>query len=77
MPHRAAACRLAVLLVFPTFMGALKVLRSVITFKRGAIADKEVRRPRPPTCQGLPRPEVGCPVLQRACLCRITLCRAS
>lgn len=33
--------RLAVLLVFPTFMGALKVLRSVITFKRGAIADKE------------------------------------
>ncbi|KAL4450197.1 hypothetical protein ABPG77_010866 [Micractinium sp. CCAP 211/92] len=33
--------RLAVLLVFPTFMGALKVLRSVITFKRGSIADKE------------------------------------
>lgn len=36
--------RLTVLFVFPTFMGALKVLKSVITFKRGAIADKEVGR---------------------------------
>lgn len=48
-----AACRLAVLLVFPTFMGALKVLRSVITFKRGAIADKEVGRGAPPICPDL------------------------
>ena len=30
-----------VLFAFPTFMGAIKVLRSVILFKRGSIADKE------------------------------------
>ena len=34
--------RLAVLFVFPTFMGAIKALRSVILFRRGSVADKEV-----------------------------------
>ena len=29
--------------VFPTFMGALWAIKSVILFKRGSIADKEVR----------------------------------
>lgn len=30
--------------VFPTFIGSLVILRSVILFKRGSIANKEVRR---------------------------------
>lgn len=34
--------RMAVLFVFPTFIGALKVLKSIILFKRGSIANKEV-----------------------------------
>ncbi|KAL4853125.1 hypothetical protein ACK3TF_005902 [Chlorella vulgaris] len=33
--------RMAVLFVFPTFISALTVLKSIILFKRGAIADKE------------------------------------
>jgi hypothetical protein len=33
---------MAVLFVFPTFISALTVLKSIILFKRGAIADKEV-----------------------------------
>lgn len=33
--------RVGVLLLFPTFMGCLKVMRSVIVFRRGSIANKE------------------------------------
>lgn len=37
-------CRLAVLGVFPTFVSALVVLKSIILFKRGSVADKEVKQ---------------------------------
>lgn len=45
--------RLAVALVFPMFMGAVCVIRSVVLFRRGRKHDKEVRaraqahKPRP------------------------------
>ena len=44
LPPLLLSCpnRLAVLFVFPTFMGAIKALRSVILFRRGSVADKEV-----------------------------------
>ena len=35
--------RMAVALVFPMFMGAVCVIRSVILFQRGRKHDKEVR----------------------------------
>jgi len=35
--------RWAVLFVFPQFMSGIRAMRAVILFKRGKIADKEVR----------------------------------
>ena len=39
----AALARWAVFFVFPTFMSAIRAIKSVILFKRGSIADKQVR----------------------------------
>ncbi len=43
-----AACRWLVFYVFPVFMLAVRVLKGIVLFKRGHIADKKVRPPPPP-----------------------------